>query len=108
MDMKSAGLTLSATSGFRGRVMSHAIEECDLSTATLDECDKCGELTACICLGAFIDNWEIEATGLDGWMSFRYQYKEKGSLVGRFGYASTYREAMDNIAHSVICEREGE
>ena len=88
--------------------MSHAIEECDLSTATLDECDICGELTACICLGAFVDNWEIEATGLDGWMSFRYQYKEKGSLVGRFGYASTYREAMDNIAHAVICEREGE
>jgi len=88
--------------------MTHKLEECDLSTATLDECDQCGELTACICLGAFVDNWEIEATGLDGWMSFRYQYKEKGSLVGRFGYASTYREAMDNIAHAVICEREGE
>jgi hypothetical protein len=84
--------------------MTHTLEECELSTATLDECDQCGELTACVCLGAIVDEWEIEFTGAGGWMSFRYQYKEKGSLIARFGYASTYREAMDSIAHSVKCE----
>ena len=36
---------------------------------------------------------------------YRYQYKEKASdLVERFGYAETYREAMDSIAHAVNCE----
>lgn len=87
--------------------MTHTLEECELSTATLDECDQCGELTACICLGAIVDEWKIEKAGKEGEsFAYRYQYKEKaGDLVARFGYASTYREAMDSIAHSVKCER---
>lgn len=40
-------------------------------------------------------DYEIEATGLEGWMSFRYQYK-----IGHrdlFGYAETMEEARANI-----------
>ena len=40
-------------------------------------------------------DYEIEATGLDGWMSYRYQYK-----IGHrdlFGYAETIEEARANI-----------
>ena len=89
--------------------MTHTLEECELSTATLDECDQCGELTACVCLGAIVDDWEIEKVGKEGEsFAYRYQYKEKaGDLIARFGYASSYREAMDSIAHNVKCEREG-
>jgi hypothetical protein len=35
--------------------------------------------------------YTIEATGLDGWMSFRYQYKVDASDF--FGYAETREEA---------------
>ena len=40
-------------------------------------------------------DYEIEATGLGGWMAYRYQYK-----VGThdyFGYAETIEEARENI-----------
>ena len=40
-------------------------------------------------------NYTIEATGLDGWMAYRYQYK-----IGHrdlFGYAETMEEARANI-----------
>jgi hypothetical protein len=40
-------------------------------------------------------DYEIEATGLDGWMAYRYQFK-----VGThdyFGYAETIEEARKNI-----------
>ena len=71
--------------------MKHNLEECDLNTNHLDNCDLCGELTACVCLGAIVDEWEIEATGQGGSWAYRYQYKEKGSLTARFGYAESYR-----------------
>jgi hypothetical protein len=86
--------------------MKHNLEECDLNTNHLDNCDLCGELTACVCLGAIVDEWEIEPTSQGGLWAYRYQYKEKGSLTARFGYAESYREAMDTIAHSAICEKE--
>jgi hypothetical protein len=60
-----------------------------------------------VCLGAIVDEWEIEATGQGGSWAYRYQYKEKGNLTARFGYAGGYREAMDTIAHAVVCEKEG-
>jgi hypothetical protein len=89
-------------------VMSHTLENCELtSTEYFDECELCGELTACICLGSIVDEWQIENTGIEGSFAFRYQYKEKGSLVARFGYADTYREAMDAIAHGAQCEKAG-
>ena len=90
--------------------MSHNLTECDnTSTAYFDECDECGELSACICLGSLVDEWEINNIGKEGdSFAYRYQFKEKASdLVARFGYASTYREAMDNIAHSVKCKEAG-
>ena len=90
--------------------MSHNLTECDnTSTAYFDECEECGELSACICLGSLVDEWEIEKAGKEGEsFAYRYQFKEKASdLVARFGYASTYREAMDNIAHSVKCKEAG-
>ena len=89
--------------------MKHNLTECDnSSTAYFDECEECGELSACICLGSLVDEWEIEQIGKEGEsFAYRYQFKEKASdLVARFGYASTYREAMDNIAHSVQCKEE--
>ena len=89
--------------------MSHNLTECDnSSTAYFDECDECGELSACICLGSLVDEWEIEKVGKEGEsFAYRYQFKEKASdLVGQFGYAESYREAMDNIAHAVKCKEE--
>ncbi|NBW18398.1 MAG: hypothetical protein EBR82_61530 [Caulobacteraceae bacterium] len=85
------------------------VKECEnSSTAYFDECDECGELSACICLGSLVDEWEIEQIGKEGdSFAYRYQFKEKaGDLIARFGYASTYREAMDNIAYSVQCKEE--
>lgn len=87
--------------------MKHSLEDCELSTSYLDTCDTCGELTACVCLASIVDDWTIEKTGSAGTFAYRYQYKEKGALIGRFGYADSYRNAMDSIAHSVICEKEG-
>ena len=40
-------------------------------------------------------DYEIEPTGLDGWMSFRYQFKVNAGDV--FGYAETIDEARANI-----------
>jgi hypothetical protein len=40
-------------------------------------------------------DYEIEATGLDGWMSYRYQYKLGARDI--FGYAETIDEARANI-----------
>jgi len=40
-------------------------------------------------------DYEIEATGLDGWMSYRYQYKVGANDY--FGYAETIEEARANI-----------
>jgi len=90
----------------------HSLEECErVSTEHLDYCQECGELTACICLASIVEKWSIgrlsfpldfapEAT-------YTYDYKEKGGLVEYFGYASSYREAMDSIAHAVLCKRKG-
>jgi len=83
------------------------LTECEnASTAYFDVCDECGELSACICLGSLVDEWEIEQIGKEGEnFAYRYKFKEKaGDLIARFGYASTYREAMDNIACSVQCK----
>ena len=86
--------------------MSHTLEECEYTSSEYqDVCPECGDLTACVCLGSIVQEWEIEDTGMGGLFAFRYQFREKASdLVGRFGYARTYREAMDSIAHSVKCE----
>jgi hypothetical protein len=54
-----------------------------------------------------VKEWEIESTGSDGNFAYRYQYTLENNLIARFGYAPSYREAMDSIAHSVICEKEG-
>ena len=81
--------------------MTHTLEECELSTATLDECDQCGELTVCVCLGAIVDDWAI----YKGEHTFTYKWWKDGESGE--GWAMTYREAMDSIAHSVKCEREG-
>lgn len=40
-------------------------------------------------------DYEIEPTGLDGWMSFRYQYKVGASDY--FGYSETIEEARGTI-----------
>ena len=40
-------------------------------------------------------DYEIEATGLGGWMSYRYQYNV--GAIDRFGYAETIEEARANI-----------
>jgi len=40
-------------------------------------------------------DYEIEPTGLDGWMSFRYQFKVGAGDF--FGYAETIDEARANI-----------
>ncbi len=90
--------------------MSHTIQECAYTSSEyFDECEVCGDLTACVCLGSLVDEWEIEQVGKEGEsFAYRYQYKEKGSLIARFGYAETRREAMDQIAHATKCERGGE
>jgi hypothetical protein len=85
--------------------MSHTITECEYaSTEYHDTCPECGELTACVCLASIVSEWEISATGQTGAFAYRYQYTPLNSLVAFFGYAETYREAMDSIAHSVNCE----
>jgi hypothetical protein len=85
--------------------MSHNLTECDnSSTAYFDECDECGELSACVCLSSIVQEWEIEKAG-EGAFAYRYQFRQyKSDLVGQFGYAESYREAMDNIAHAVKCK----
>lgn len=40
-------------------------------------------------------DYEIEETGLGGWMSYRYQFKDGAGDF--FGYAETIEEARANI-----------
>jgi hypothetical protein len=40
-------------------------------------------------------SYTIEATGLDGWMSYRYQYKV--GVHDYFGYAESEEQALQNI-----------
>jgi hypothetical protein len=42
-----------------------------------------------------VGDYEIEPTGLDGWMAYRYQYKVGSSDL--FGYAESIEEARKNI-----------
>ena len=87
--------------------MSHTLEECpNISSEYQDTCQECGELSACVCLSSIVQEWKIEKVGKEGEsFAYRYQFKEKASdLVAYFGYASTYREAMDQIACSVKCK----
>jgi len=84
----------------------HSFEECErVSTEHLDYCLECGELVACICLASIVEEWQIKETGSAGAFAYSFDYKEGGSVIGYFGYASTYREAMDKIAHSVLCKK---
>ena len=88
--------------------MSHTLEECpNTSTEYQDTCQECGELSSCVCLASIVQEWEIEKAG-EGAFAYRYQFRQYTSdLVGQFGYAESYREAMDNIAHAVRCKEEG-
>jgi hypothetical protein len=47
-------------------------------------------------------DYEIEATGQDGWMAYRYQYKV--GVHDYFGYAETIEEARDTI---IKAQKEG-
>jgi hypothetical protein len=42
-------------------------------------------------------NYTIEATGQDGWMAYRYQYRLIHSNQDLFGYAETAEEAEEVI-----------
>ncbi len=93
--------------------MSHSLIDCEFSsTEYFDECDLCGELTACVCLASIVSDWAI--TRLTFPLSFApsathaYTFKPKGEgAVEYFGWAESYREAMDAIAHAVNCEKVG-
>lgn len=83
---------------------AHTLDDCPLSEAYLDECDLCGPLIVCTCLDSLVQDYEIASTGAPGVFAFRYEYRRYTSdLVGYFGYAETYREAMNAIAHAVSC-----
>jgi hypothetical protein len=87
--------------------MKHTLEECpNISTEYQDTCQECGELSSCVCLASIVQEWDIEKAGEGGGaFAYRYQFKEKASdLVAHFGYAESYREAMDSIAHAVRCK----
>lgn len=43
-------------------------------------------------------DYEIEATGQDGWLAYRYEFTVNGRLT--FGYAETIEEARANILKS--------
>ena len=45
-----------------------------------------------------IGDYEIETTGLDGWMSYRYQYKV--GVHDYFGYAESIEEARATIINA--------
>ena len=85
--------------------MKHTLEECpNTSTEYQDTCQECGDLSSCVCLSSIVQEWEIEKAG-EGAFAYRYQFRQYTSdLVGQFGYAESYREAMDNIAHAVKCK----
>ena len=88
--------------------MSHTLEECpNISSEYQDTCQECGDLSSCVCLSSIVQEWEIEKAG-EGAFAYRYQFRQyKSDLVGQFGYAESYREAMDNIACSVKCKEAG-
>jgi hypothetical protein len=87
--------------------MKHTLEECpNISTEYQDTCQECGDLSSCVCLSSIVQEWEIEKAG-EGAFAYRYQFRQYTSdLVGQFGYAESYREAMDSIAHAVKCKEE--
>jgi hypothetical protein len=81
--------------------MSHTLEECPHQiTEYLDECPDCGELSACICIGAIADDWAIYR----GDFIYTFQWWKDGDKGE--GYAETYREALDAIAHAILCNRD--
>lgn len=45
------------------------------------------------------ENYTIEATGLDGWMTYRYEYSV--GVHNLFGYAETEEEALINIEREI-------
>jgi hypothetical protein len=47
-----------------------------------------------------VNSYTIEATGLDGWMAYRYQYKTGASDY--FGYAETKEEALEIIKRAGV------
>ena len=47
---------------------------------------------------AIVGDYEIETTGLDGWMSYRYQYKV--GVHDYFGYAESIEEARATIINA--------
>ena len=47
---------------------------------------------------AIIGDYSIEPTGLDGWMSYRYQYKV--NVHDYFGYAESIEEARAIIINA--------
>ena len=49
--------------------------------------------------------YTIEATGLGGWMSYRYQYNI--GAIDRFGYAETREEAEEAIKGMKVYEEGG-
>ena len=85
--------------------MKHTLEEFpNTSTEYQDTCQECGDLSSCVCLASIVQEWEIEKAG-EGAFAYRYQFRQYTTdLVGQFGYAESYREAMDNIAHAVRCK----
>jgi hypothetical protein len=90
--------------------VEHTLEECPYtSTEYQDTCQECGDLSSCVCLASIVQEWEITPTGReDSVWAYRYQFRQYTSdLVGQFGYAGSYREAMDNIAHAVKCKEVG-
>jgi len=81
--------------------MSHALEDCPhASTEYFDECQLCGPLPSCVCLGSIADDWAI----MRGDPLFTFQWWKEGD--SGTGSAQSYREAMDLIAHAILCERE--
>lgn len=92
--------------------MIHSMDECDFaSTEYFDECETCGDLTACVCLASLVEDWSI--SGLSFPLSFApnathaYTFKPIGGACEYWGVAESYRHAMDLIAHLVNCELGG-
>jgi hypothetical protein len=91
--------------------MTHTLEECpNISSEYQDTCQECGELSSCVCLclhSSRVGDRRLRREEGSMW-AYRYQFRQyKSDLVGQFGYAESYREAMDNIAHAVRCKEVG-
>lgn len=79
----------------------HALQDCPYqNTEYFDDCPLCGELSACTCLAGIADHWEIEKIG--NVFSFCWCAGKRLSV----GVAHSYREAMDSIAHAILCTKE--